>query len=180
MRVRRAEHDELPAVVHLRRQAAAWLAGRGIDQWVTDFPDTQTMLAGFQRAIDAGTTWLAVEDDNVLGCITIDERTSEGLWSPDEVATALFVHRLTLDRGAAGHGLGAVLLDFAGQLAEQAGKAWVRLDAWTTNSDLHRYYEKQGFQLVRIVESHHTPSAACFERPASVRTGPSAPHAETE
>jgi GNAT superfamily N-acetyltransferase len=147
----------LATVVRLRRDAAAWLQARGQDQWVNDFPDTATVLAGFER------------DLQVLAAITINRRTNPGLWTSDEESTALFVHRLTLARGMTGRGVGAQLLDFASGKAEQAGLLWLRLDAWTTNEQLHRYYLRQGFRLVRIVADHFSPSAACFERPAAYR-----------
>jgi GNAT superfamily N-acetyltransferase len=162
--------ENLAAVIRLRREATAWLQSLGQDQWATDFPDTDTMIAGFQRDLQEGSTWFAVDDtDEVLAAITINRRTHRGLWSPEEEASALFLHRLTLARSAAGRGVGAQLLDFAGEQAERAGLPWLRLDAWTTNEQLHRYYERQGFRLVRIVPGHFTPSAACFERPANLR-----------
>lgn len=164
--------ESLATVIRLRREAAAWLRSQGQDQWSTDFPDTETMIAGFERDLQEGTTWLALDDDanETFAAVTINRRTHPGLWSPEEEATTLFVHRLTLVRAAAGHGIGSRLLDFAGEQAEQAGLPWLRLDAWTTNERLHRYYQRQGFRLVRIVPDHFTPSAACFERPAAYRT----------
>jgi GNAT superfamily N-acetyltransferase len=164
-----ASPESLATVIQLRRDAAAWLQAQGQDQWVNDWPDTTTVLAGFERDLQAGTTWFAIDDDQVIATITINRLTNEGLWTPDEQASALFVHRLTLARSATGRGIGAHLLDFAGEQAEQAGLAWLRLDAWTTNHQLHRYYQRQGFRLVRVVAHHYSPSAACFERPAAYR-----------
>lgn len=165
-----ATPEDLATIVQLRREATAWLQTRGEDQWSNDWPDTATMLAGFERDLVEGSTWFALEDNGLLlAAITINRRTHHGLWTPEEESTALFVHRLTLARAAAGRGVGAQLLDFAGQQAEQAGLAWLRLDAWTTNERLHDYYRNQGFRLVRIVADHYTPSAACFEREASHR-----------
>lgn len=176
MRIQRAlaTPESLSTVIRLRRAAAAWLQQHGHDQWASDWPDTDTMIAGFHRDLQDGSTWFAVDDDGqeVLAAITINERTNEGLWTPDEQASALFVHRLTLDRAATGRGLGAQMLDFAGEQAEQARRPWLRLDAWTTNEPLHNYYQRQGFRLVRIVPHHYSPSAACFERPSAYRGAP--------
>jgi GNAT superfamily N-acetyltransferase len=157
----------MSTVVGLRRELGAWLAARGHDQWVEDYPDTTTMLRGFRADLDAGTTWFALDDDDVaVASVTINRSTAPGLWTPDEQASALFVHRLTVSRAAAGRGVGAWLLDFAGEAASAACLPWVRLDAWTTNMRLHDYYRSQGFELVRIVADHPTPSAACFQRMA--------------
>lgn len=64
----------------------------------------------------------------------------------------------------AGTGLGAELLDWAAGRAYDAGVLWLRLDAWTTNTSLHTYYEHLGFEHVRTVASR--ASGACFQRPA--------------
>lgn len=173
--VRRGRRDELAVVVDIRRQATRWLTGKGLDQWVDDWPDTQTMIDGFRRDLEDGTTWFATSDDDILAIITIDTRTEPGLWTPAEAADALFVHRVTATPHGRGRGVGSLLLDFAGQLAEQAGRHWVRLDAWTTNARLHRYYRHAGFRHVRTIAGHHSPSAACFERPASTRRYTGAP-----
>lgn len=161
--------ESYETVVRFRRNAQVWLDAQGQDQWQNDWPDSPTMLDGFAQAIVRGETWFAVDDDQVLAIITINQRTADGLWTPAEVDGALFVHRLTVDRATSGRGVGARLLDFAGEQAEAAGKGWVRLDAWTNNQELHRYYLSQGFRHVRTVEGHFSPSAACFERPASYR-----------
>ncbi|MBA3490161.1 MAG: GNAT family N-acetyltransferase [Longispora sp.] len=173
MNIRLAEPTarNLAIAVWLRRETAAWLESQGHDQWVRDWPNTETMVESFARDLEAGQTWFVYNHaDQVLGCITLNQATAVNLWNDEEVNTALFVHRLTLSRKATGQGLGAQLLDFAGQKAQASGWDWLRLDAWTTNRKLHQYYMRQGFQLVRIVENHHSPSAACFERPAAYRS----------
>lgn len=172
MRISKADAtpENLATVVRLRREAIAWLQERGEDQWASDWPDTETMVAGFDRNLRDGSTWFATTDTGeVLGCVTLNRRTHPGLWTSAEEESALFVHRLTLARSATGRGVGSELLDFAGEQAQAAGLAWLRLDAWTTNERLHRYYIRQGFRLVRIVPDFFSPSAACFERPASYR-----------
>lgn len=171
MKIKQADDtpENLATTIRLRRDVAAWLKTQGQDQWARDFPDTETMVAGFERDLRDGTTWFALDDDDeVLAGVTINRRTNEGLWTADEQATALFVHRLTVTRQAAGRGVGAYLLDFASQQAQEADLPWVRLDAWTTNTDLHKYYIRQRFTLVRIVADYRTPSAACFERRVAI------------
>ena len=167
-----ASSENLATVVRLRREAVAWLLEQGQEQWSNDWPDTDTMVAGFERDLRDGSTWFATdEDDRILGCIILNRRTNPGLWTEAEETSALFAHRLTLSRAARGQGIGSELLNFAGSQAERAGLPWLRLDAWTTNERLHRYYLDQGFRLVRVVVGHHSPSSACFERPASYRHG---------
>ncbi len=59
------------------------------------------------------------------------------------------------------------MLDHAENLARRDGRKMFILDAWTSNPDLHAYYESQEFRQVRTVTDHYTPSATLFERPVS-------------
>lgn len=51
--------------------------------------------------------------------------------------------------------------------AARAGKTWLRLDAWRTNTALHDYYRRHGFTDVRIVDLPWRGSGALFQRPAA-------------
>jgi hypothetical protein len=75
-------------------------------------------------------------------------------------------------RSHAGQGLGAELLDWAGTRATETGALWLRLDAWTTNHELQRYYLGQGFEHVRTVALSHNPSGTLFQRPAVRQSTP--------
>ncbi|MEU1682644.1 hypothetical protein ABZ422_26640 [Micromonospora zamorensis] len=67
-----------------------------------------------------------------------------------------------------GANLGDEMLNWAGGRAYEAGLTRLRLDAWTTNTRLHAYYQGQGFRHVRTVETR--VSGTCLERPAQPYT----------
>lgn len=97
--------------------------------------------------------------------VTVDGFADPEFWSADDSPDdALYVHRMVVDRNYAGKHIGKALLDWATNLAIAQGKAWLRLDAWATNTALHNYYERQGFSLVRIVSYEHRGSGALFQR----------------
>lgn len=50
--------------------------------------------------------------------------------------------------------------------AAEEGAEWVRLDAWRTNTALHAYYLRHGFEHLRTVERAHRNSGALFQRAA--------------
>ncbi|MEU2287586.1 GNAT family N-acetyltransferase [Streptomyces sp. NPDC013178] len=86
------------------------------------------------------------------GTITLTPDAEDGLWTDEELAEpAMFVNKLTGAREYAGQNLGGRLLARAGDRAHRAGAQWVRLDAWTTNGALQRYYLAQGFTYVRTI-----------------------------
>ena len=170
--IRPAHRGDLDTILAMRQEAARWLAQRGIDQWSAPWPSEEGLKATILAAIDSGDTWMAEESGQVIGTITVDSRTPPpGLWTPAELAEpAQYVHRLIVRRAAAGQGLGARLLTWADEMAAQRGARWLRLDVWTTNKPLRRYYQQLGFRLVRVVHRADYPSGALLQRPISADT----------
>ncbi|MEU7909175.1 GNAT family N-acetyltransferase [Actinoplanes sp. NPDC049118] len=97
--------------------------------------------------------------------ITVDDYADPEFWTAqDDPDSALYVHRMVVDRVAGGNGVGGRLLDWAERLASSLGRTWLRLDAWRTNAPLHAYYQRQGFVPVRTVNLSHRGSGALFQR----------------
>lgn len=162
--IRPARPEELELIVAWRAEAAKWIAERGFDQWSEAGLDDTEFRRRVAASIEAGETWMAIHRDHPVGTIAIDDDADPGLWSEEERAHAVIAHRMIVPRCAAGLGVGALLLDQAERVAQQRERTYVRLDAWTSNNDLHAYYQRAGFHHVRTVQAHHTPSAALFER----------------
>jgi len=70
---------------------------------------------------------------------------------------------MIVKRSCGGRGVGGLLIKHAIDCAIKRDKTFLRLDAWTTNKDLHRYYLSQGFELVRIMDVPNRKSGALFE-----------------
>ncbi|WP_245718236.1 GNAT family N-acetyltransferase [Nocardia miyunensis] len=119
------------------------------------------------RAVHAGETWIAEDRGESVGTITVNDRADEGLWTPCETAEAVIVHYMIVDLRFAGNRIGSQMLAHAAALARARHRTWVRLDAWTTNTDLHDYYLRAGFRLARLAGPEASgPSTALFERRA--------------
>jgi GNAT superfamily N-acetyltransferase len=157
----RARPADVEILLALRAEAVAWLRELGSDQWSTPFP-REDLLA----RIAAGDTWLVWEGARPAATITVTTWGPPELWAPDELAEpALYVHKLTVSRSNAGRRLGAELLDWAGGRANREGRRWLRLDCWSDNRRLHRYYMQEGFNHLRTVP-REPPSGALFQRPS--------------
>jgi GNAT superfamily N-acetyltransferase len=152
-------------VATLWNRSAAWLRSRGLDQW--QYP---VKWENIRRTAVNGTCWLVTAGDGrTVGTITVESQ-ADPYWLPsDDPDDALYIHRMVVDDGARGSELGSALLDWAARRAMQAGRSWLRLDAWKSNLALHKYYLDRGFSLVRIDDNPSDPSGACFQRPASVQ-----------
>ncbi|MYV42665.1 GNAT family N-acetyltransferase [Streptomyces sp. SID1328] len=142
-----AEPRDVSKLLTFREEAAAWLRGLGSDQWSRPYPADKLLAT-----IEAGTVFMLRDGHTTAGTITLTPDAEEGLWTDDELAEpSMFVNKLTVAREYAGQNLGGRLLDWAGDRAHRAGARWLRLDAWTTNEGLQRYYLALGFTHVRTV-----------------------------
>ena len=166
--IRRARPDERDTVADLWNGAAAWLRERDQDQW-----QYAVRLDNIEAAIAAGTCWLIEHHPrHAVATVTLDTFADPRLWLPeDQPQTGRYVHRLVRHRQARIPHLGSAILDWASVRAAEDGARWLRLDAWTTNTRLHKYYLEHDFQLVRTVHAHDVNSGALFERRAGLTLG---------
>ncbi|MGV9663586.1 GNAT family N-acetyltransferase [Nocardia niigatensis] len=176
--LRRARIADLGTITRFRLQRTSWLAARGSDQWTRagrGLP-IETFVRSVAHAVRQGETWIAEVDGEAAGTITVNDRADENLWSPGELADAVIIHYMIVDLRFAGNRVGESLLAHAAHLARLQHRTWVRLDAWTTNDDLHAYYRRAGFHLARIAGGAATgPSRALFERPTAAWPHPVTP-----
>lgn len=162
--IQRAQLRDVGTIWMLRSDRAEWIADRGSDQWSDAGLDQAEFVERVRTSIESGETWVLLDRGDLLGTIALDQWATPGLWSAEELGEALVVHRMITSRNAAGRGLGAELLRHADRIAATQGLEWIRLDAWTSNTALHRYYRQHGFRHVRTDVTHDSPSAALFER----------------
>ncbi|MEU9655316.1 GNAT family N-acetyltransferase [Streptomyces chartreusis] len=142
-----AEPHDVAKLLAFREEAAAWLRDLGSDQWSRPYPADKLLAT-----IEAGTVFMLRDGHTTAGTITLTSDAEDGLWTEDELAEpSMFINKLTVAREYAGQNLGGRLLDWAGDRARRAGARWIRLDAWTTNDALQRYYLGQGFAHIRTV-----------------------------
>ncbi|MFF4278737.1 GNAT family N-acetyltransferase [Streptomyces kronopolitis] len=147
MRICNATPADLSKLLAFREEAAAWLGALGTDQWSRPYPADRLLAT-----IDAGVVFMVRDGEATAATITLTPEAEDGLWSDGELSEpSMFVNKLTVARTHAGQDLGGRLLDWAGDRAYRSGAVWLRLDAWTTNEPLQRYYLRHGFEHVRTV-----------------------------
>lgn len=166
--LRRATADDLQVVLALIEEAAQWLPAKGTDQWSKPWPDEQKRNARVLDDLEAKKTWLAVDGTTIAATITVDP-VDTGIWPAEQRREpAVYLRRLIVDRRYSGLQIGARLLDWAGHFAASKHRAaWIRIDVWTTNYDLHDYYRDQGFTdagLRDLEDEPEYPSRALFQR----------------
>ncbi|MEU6160954.1 GNAT family N-acetyltransferase [Streptomyces sp. NPDC047130] len=147
MKIVPAQPADVETLLAFRKEAAGWLAQLGSDQWQRPYPADRLLAT-----IEAGTVFLVKDGETTAATITLTSEAEEGLWTEAELSEpSRFINKLTVARTHAGQNLGGRLLDWASDHAFREGAKWLRLDAWTTNEALQRYYLAQGFEYVRTV-----------------------------
>lgn len=170
---------DLDTVSGLVRDAAEWLrTSKSTDQWARPWPDRIRQRRRIVNDLLKGKTWLVWDGETVAATITVDtdepvDLNEQSVWPEHErCRSALYVRRIVVARDYAGCGLGAALLDWASDVAKRDhNAALIRIDVWTTNLELHAYYERQHF--VRLPDRDPAdlpdyPSQALFERAADL------------
>lgn len=110
------------------------------------WPDLETdprqMRDAFAACLDAEgqVLFCAVEVDRIAGFCAIIVK--ESLWRQGRTA---FVDVLVVDGELRGRGIGATLLERAGEIAGSRGCDYIELDSSFHREGAHRFYEKQGF-----------------------------------
>ncbi|MEU6079030.1 GNAT family N-acetyltransferase [Streptomyces sp. NPDC047108] len=174
--VRPAFPGEVGTIASMWREASSWLRSQGSDQW--QYPPD---LEKISRDVRRGTAYIAHRRKAYLGTITLDDFADPEFWSDaDSPRDALYGHRIIVLPSAQGFHVGSALLDWASKRARAAGKSWLRVDAWKTNEELGRYYERLDFDFVRRVDLPHRRSGALYQRSSDTMTnqGPKVVHLE--
>ena len=181
MRIAQATSEHLNTTLGLIDEAAGWLRHKGLDQWARPWPDRDARDARVLKGLEGGKTWMVWHRDTPAATVTIAKQHNPGVWSQptcecDLDEPAVYAHRLITARNYAGWGLGAKLIDWAGLRAHgEYGARWIRIDVWASNTLLHNFYRKRGFEPCGRCPDPTYPSGALFQKPVAAITARPSP-----
>jgi RimJ/RimL family protein N-acetyltransferase len=184
LRVRPARATDKDAILEMIEEAKQWLPTIGTDQWSTDWKDDEGAgrSARVAHSLKDGTTWLIFvpfrEGELAIATVTIEYNIDSRVWSGVHAGSlgCAYLSRLVTTRDFAGLNIGAAVIDWACEYADEAFEAKrLRIDVWTTNRRLHDYYRKHGFQPRGYLDDKDYPSCARFERCTGQRASNAVP-----
>ena len=148
--VRRAAFVDSEAALTILIKAAHALQARSIPQWT----DEQALEREISVDVFYHETYLAFLLPNhrrPVATISLRREPSEA-WQrytqPGE-PDAFYIHRFAVDPAYAGQGLGRKLLDWiSAETVKNHGDVLLRLDCWTGNTRLRRYYAEAGYKYL--------------------------------
>ena len=152
-----AQPEELPLVMEILAEAAAWLKEKGIDQWPS--PPNEHWQRRMAEAIQRKEVHTVGIAQNRFGIVRFT--WADPYWPDDNLAG--YVHSIAVRSDMRGQNLGGLILFWAMMKAKQERKQFLRLDCLAGNGRLRRYYEDQGFSYKGEVIDHDY-TAALYER----------------
>ncbi|MEU4390604.1 GNAT family N-acetyltransferase [Kribbella sp. NPDC023855] len=149
-------------LVHqVRDEAGEWLATKGTDQYRGGL-DMAQVHANIDHDFDKYpfVGW-EVAGRIVAMMALIDPEPD--FWTAEELAQPqTYISRFFVVEH--GRNYGSTLLEAVVDQARKEGKQWVRLNCWSTNTKLHKYYIDRGFSHVRTCNIPGRMSGALFQR----------------
>ena len=150
--IRKATEEEVPAIIELLKEIAAWLKQNDINQW-------GFLLEGgedeeIRQAIQDSATYVACQDDEILATFTLYSQQSEWdehIWGQEENPEVLYLHRLAVRPQHMKNGIGKDILHW---IDESLVKT-IRLDCVAHNPKLCTYYEENGYSLIETTADGH-------------------------
>ena len=173
MQITLATTEDFDAILGLIDDAATWLRTKDTDQWAAPWPNRVARDARVMRGLAGKKTWIAWDGDTAAATVTLTPRLNPTVWSRpactcDLSERSVYAHRLIAARSHAGLGLGAQLIDWAGLRARyEYGAGWIRIDVWSSNTALHDYYLRMGFEPCGICADPEYPSGKLFQKRTS-------------
>jgi protein-tyrosine phosphatase len=128
--------------VTLRDEAAAWLLGRGIQQWQPGEVSPADVLGW----LEGGRIYVAELDGGLLGSVRL-AWTDVEVWR-EQPPDAGYVQALVTARADAGHGLGPRLLQHVEAVIARSGRPLARLSCSRGNAGLESFYAAAGYTEV--------------------------------
>jgi hypothetical protein len=144
-----AQPEDTEAVLQLLVRTAEWLKSKGSTQW-------NALLRGEDshqtpEAIKHGEVYIFMQGSILAGMVMLMQRASAWdveLWGDEGHASSIYLHRLNINREAAGTNLGEAIVHWADSGIHFAGKDRIRLDCIANNAKLNDFYKSCGYEFI--------------------------------
>ena len=141
----RATYNHLEEICRITQQAKTQLKNMGLDQWQKGYPSKEV----WESDIAAGSAWLAVEENSVLGVFAfqttpdVSYSVIDGAWLADIPYASM--HRLCVSDESKGKGVAGAMFEHGFKMAQDLGFGSMRIDTHPDNIPMKRALQKAGF-----------------------------------
>ncbi|WP_341277962.1 GNAT family N-acetyltransferase [Paenibacillus sp. FSL H8-0537] len=141
--------DEV-AVRELIMETARWLNGMGSTQWggLLQGEDSHNLAGAIARG--EVFAFRKAGGEELAGSVILQQQPSDWdrkLWGEVEAGkgSAIFLHRLVVNRQFSGKGLGSDMMAWVERGIQYSGKDRIKLDCIANNEKLNRFYKQCGY-----------------------------------
>ena len=164
MIIRKANKNELDAIMQVYKSCVEGMIKLGIDQWDETYPNRKVI----QKDLEIGDYYVGVLEDEIVAGIKIDRKQDPTYliidWE-DKSNKFMVVHRLCSKTSVWNKGVGRKMMTFAEELAAEKGCISIRLDTYINNPKAIAFYKHIGYQqLGHIKLKPHKDIYYCFEK----------------
>lgn len=164
MRIRLANHQDIPALMTLMHRVVPLMIASGNLQWDESYPNEDV----FGRDIRLGQLWVAEIDTAIAGiaAITSDQEPDYAQVGWDIEEPAIVVHRLAVDPSFRGAGVARALMQKAEEVAADRSLTVLRVDTNTKNEATQKLFPQLGYQLAGEIGLQFRPGLRffCYEK----------------
>lgn len=144
-----ATADDLPMICHLFEEAIRFQKARNYPGW--NNYDKEYI----KDEISKGLLYKMVSDDEIICLFSICYH-DRLIWREKENGTALYLHRIVLNRSFKGEKIFKYVLGWAIAHAGEKLLSHIRMDTWADNEKIIGYYMSYGFSFI---ENYTTPDS---------------------
>ena len=143
--IRKGKQSEIVKIITITKACAAKMISENILQWNEHYPN----VAAFEKDVARDELYVMLENNEVVGCITISTEKDEEYDTIDWVtpdALNYYIHRVAIHPDFQHQGRAKQLMGFAEDMARTNNVLSVRLDTFSKNIRNQKFYEVRGYQ----------------------------------
>ncbi|WP_178988549.1 GNAT family N-acetyltransferase [Winogradskyella schleiferi] len=157
LKIAKGQLSDLEAVFQMYLNAKDELENNGIYQWTANYP-THAII---ENDLKNGTLFTLKNSNELIGAISISEEQEKEYQSVNwkfNASKVLVIHRLVVNPKHQNKGHARTLMDFAENLAKENNYTSIRLDAYSRNTSVLKFYKKRNYIIrgeVNFPEREH-------------------------
>ncbi|MCC4383123.1 GNAT family N-acetyltransferase [Limosilactobacillus reuteri] len=165
--LRRAQLQDLPAIMKIIDDAKELLKKNGSPQWQNGYPNQET----FTQDIAMQTNWILINDNKVVATATLQltpeptyRNITQGQWQqPDEPYAT--IHRVAISSNYRGQGLSKLLFSNLLTVGQMQGIKNFRVDTHRSNKAMQHIAENFNFKKRGIIKvnDQNDPERLAYE-----------------
>lgn len=158
MKIKQATMDDIQVIETLYLKKIKQLENRKIKQW----DNHEVLWENLSKEYKIEQFYLVeIKGDIVASFIIVDFDPT--YWLNDKAKQALYIHKLMVDDCVKKQGVSDAILTFFKEEGRRRGYPVVKLDVRAHKEKLRSFYERNGFQLVEIVDLQKGYLTALYE-----------------